>query len=108
MGTPMLAGMLEQRLGQLPCLILRRVKSPKVVADDLIRQVALGAHGTRIPRDHIPFGIEQEDRVVLNILHQEPELLFTPPQTLFHILPFRQVTRYFRKPAKLSSNTIPQ
>src|SRR5690606_9532339 len=52
---------------------LLRVEAREVVADDLVRAVALDALGAGVPAHHDALGIEGEDGVVLDPVHQQAE-----------------------------------
>ncbi len=60
----------------------RRVEGPEVGPDDLARGVALDPLGAGVPALHDPFGREHEDRVVLDVVDQQPEADLAAPQQL--------------------------
>ena len=54
--------------------VVRLVEPGELLAEDLLGRVPLDPFRARVPADH-PAGVEQEDRVVLDGLDQQPELV---------------------------------
>jgi hypothetical protein len=69
-------------------LILLRVEAREVLSDDLFGAITLDAFGAAVPRRDSSLRIEHEDRVVLDSLHQQLELLFALSQCLIHVARF--------------------
>src|SRR5215208_5271249 len=64
--------------------VLIGVEDREVLSDDLLGLIALDALGAWIPGGDVPFGVEHEDGVVLDALHQEPEALLALPENLLY------------------------
>src|SRR5918995_79524 len=72
-----------QHLFRVPAsFVLPGVENREVLADNLRRLVPLDAPGPRVPRRNVPAGIQHENGVVLDPLHQKPEALLALPQDL--------------------------
>src|SRR5207302_9633610 len=61
----------ELALGPSRGEILRRIKHREVLADDLVRRIALQALGARVPRQYITVWIEGEDRAVVYAVDEQ-------------------------------------
>src|SRR5258707_880314 len=59
-------------------LILLRIEAREVLSDDLFGAITLDAFGSAVPSRDSSLRIEHEDRVVLDCLHQQLELLLAP------------------------------
>jgi hypothetical protein len=55
--------------------VVRLVEPGELLAEDLLGLVSLDPFRARVPADHPAVGVEQEDRVVLDGLDQQPELV---------------------------------
>jgi hypothetical protein len=64
-----------------------RVELRKVLADDLVRRVALYVLGTGVPRQHAALRVEHEDRVVLDAFHEQAKSIIG-----WHLETLRKVT----------------
>jgi hypothetical protein len=65
-------------------LILLRVETREVLSDDIFGAITLDAFGSAVPSRDSSLRIEHEDRVVLDPLHQQLELLLARSQCLMH------------------------
>src|SRR5262245_5563114 len=71
--------------------VLGGVEAADMAADDLLVAVALDALGADVPVHHDAAGIEHEDRVVADTLHQQAKPLLAVEQRLLHGAPLREV-----------------
>ena len=74
----------ERAHGQVLPLVFLRVEAREVLSDDLFGAITLDAFGSAVPSRDSSLRIEHEDRVVLDCLHQQLELLLAPSQCLMH------------------------
>jgi hypothetical protein len=72
---PLALGPLQHALRHAGGALLRRVEHREMLADDLVRAVALDALGARVPAHHPAGGVQQEDGVLGDALDQQAELL---------------------------------
>src|SRR5262245_3522679 len=82
--TPFRPRLQEQAHRHTFPLILVRVEAREVLSDDLFGAITLDVFGSAVPRRDSSLWIEHEDRVILDSLHQQLELLFAPAQGLMH------------------------
>ena len=85
-------GLLEVLFRLGPSHIQRREKPGQVRPDDFVGPIAQQPFGAAIPTGDLSGGIEHENRVVLDPLHEQTETLLTLVQRLFHPLAFADVT----------------
>ena len=71
--------------------IFWRIKHGKVLSDDFIRAVAFQAFGAGIPANHVPKGVQLENRIFLHRLDQQAEAFLAIPHSLFRSLAIRNV-----------------
>ena len=74
---------LELLLGCAAGLIFGGEEHPEVLADDLLGAIALHPFGGGRPARDLAVGVEQENRVVLDAVDQQPVALLAFPQR-FH------------------------
>ncbi len=59
--------------------------------DDLIRSIPLDAFRPSVPRGHVSFHIEHEDRIILNVRDHQMKAFLTCAQQLFCPLALRDI-----------------
>src|ERR1044071_8356966 len=96
----MLAGHRELLLGQLPVDRALRIEQAQVPARDLLRLVARDSLGAAVPARDASFGVEHEDRVVLEPVPEHPEALLALAQRLLLVPALGQVARDLREAAQ--------
>src|SRR5207249_6006399 len=84
---------------QLPLRLSRAnfflaIEAGEVLADDLVRAVALEPARARVPAGDQPLRIEHENRAILHVLDHEPEPLLALPQPLDGLAPPGQIAGY--------------
>ena len=70
--------------------------------DNFAREITLDSLCAEIPIGHAAVGVQQENCVVGDALHEQPELLFALPKRLFGRPAFGQVARDLGKPDDLA------
>src|SRR5690606_21241217 len=63
------------------------IEDGEVLADDLLGRVALDALGTLVPAHDAAVRVEEEDAVVLDGLHHQPEPLFALAELILVLPP---------------------
>src|SRR5580704_4849358 len=71
--------------------IFRRIKTGKMMVQDLVGLVTLDPFRTLVPGSHVSCRIEHEDRVIPYALDESSRALLTFTQGLFHLLAFGDV-----------------
>jgi hypothetical protein len=62
------------------------IEDGEVFADDLVGTVELHPLRAHVPARHDPLGVDREDRVVVDALQEQPELLFADPSHLANLV----------------------
>ncbi len=75
--SPFGEGLLEFSGGLTGFAVFCSVKTRKMLAQNFLLQIALDAGRTRIPANHVTFGVEHVDGVVLDSVEQQPEPFLT-------------------------------
>ena len=73
--APVRAGRLEDPGRDAELHLVGRIEDREVLADDLVRAVALQPPGAVVPAHHVTGGVEQEDRVVRLRLDQQAQIV---------------------------------
>ena len=67
------------------------IEAREMLADDLVRRIALDALRPRIPVGDDAFGVEHIDRIVGDALDQQPELFLAAAKRLFGFAPLGEI-----------------